>query len=470
MPAETAPRSSTRPEVAAGLAWHALSPEKALRALDSSPGGLSKTEALQRLAVHGANELPAAAGLSWPYLLARQFRSLLVIILLVACVLAMGLGEPIEAAAIFVIVMLSVALGFFQEYRAERAMEALRGVAAPQARVLRDGRQTDRPARELVPGDLVLLVAGDRVPADARLLESANLRINEAPLTGESLPVEKDSLRQEAPEAPVADRRNMVFSGTTVSYGRGRAVVTGTGPATAIGSISSLLASVEKRATPLQKNLDRLGRVLAIVALVIVALISVAGFLRGTDLLSLFLFAMALAVAVVPEALPAVVTVSLAIGVQRMARRNALVRHLPAVETLGSTSVICSDKTGTLTRNEMTVTEIHAGGRGLEVTGRGYGCVGEVRSRDTGGVPWNLVRAVLTTATLASDAHLQPGPAGVEIRGDPTEAALLVAAGKARREPSRCVGRTPAFLKCPSTPRPGGWPRCIRAMAGRWLI
>ena len=276
MPAETAPRSSTRPEVAAGLAWHALSPEKALRALDSSPGGLSKTEALQRLAVHGANELPAAAGLSWPYLLARQFRSLLVIILLVACVLAMGLGEPIEAAAIFVIVMLSVALGFFQEYRAERAMEALRGVAAPQARVLRDGRQTDRPARELVPGDLVLLVAGDRVPADARLLESANLRINEAPLTGESLPVEKDSLRQEAPEAPVADRRNMVFSGTTVSYGRGRAVVTGTGPATAIGLISSLLASVEKRATPLQKNLDRLGRVLAIVALVIVALISVS--------------------------------------------------------------------------------------------------------------------------------------------------------------------------------------------------
>jgi Ca2+-transporting ATPase len=406
-----------------------------LSELGSGPAGLSAAEARRRLAEVGANELPADSGPAWPAILARQFRSILIVILLIAAALALVLGEPVEAAAIFVIVALSVVLGFVQEFRAERALDALGRLAAPQARVLRDGRRTECPARDLVPGDVVVITAGDRVPADGRLLESVNLQLDEAALTGESMPVEKAAEAIEAAAAAVGDRRNMVFSGTVATHGRGRAVVTATGQATEFGAIGRLLAGVEKRRTPLQNNLDRLGRVLASAALAVVVLIVAAGLVRGTGFLELFLFGVALAVAVVPEALPAVVTVSLAIGVQRMARKNALIRHLPAVETLGSTSVICTDKTGTLTRNEMTVTVVFAGGQRIGVTGLGYTGEGEFRFEGPRRPPEQALRRLLTTAVLASDAQVTVEDGEPRIVGDPTEAALVVAARKAGLDP-----------------------------------
>ncbi|MDH4282884.1 MAG: HAD-IC family P-type ATPase [Myxococcales bacterium] len=282
-----------------------------------------------------------------------QFKNVLIIILLIATAISAFVGHGVEAIAIAVIVLFAVVLGFVQEYRAERAIEALRRMAAPTVTAIRDGQEIRMPARELVPGDLILLHAGDKVAADARLIESVNLQVEEAALTGESVAVEKNTEPLGREDLALGDRSNMVFAGTIATYGRGRAVVVGTGMNTQFGRIAKMLQSVESGKTPLQQNLDKVGRVLALAAVVVVAAIVAMGMLRGQPLLEMFIFGIALAVAVVPEALPAVVTVSLAIGVQRMAKRNALVRRLPAVETLGSTSVICSDKTGTLTRDEI---------------------------------------------------------------------------------------------------------------------
>jgi Ca2+-transporting ATPase len=420
-----------------------------LAELGSGPDGLGAAEADRRLAEAGANELPSASGPGWPGILARQFRSILILILLIAAALALVLGEPVEAAAILIIVLLSVVLGFVQEFRAEKALDALGRLAAPRARVVREGRQAECPARELVPGDVVVVAAGDRIPADGRLIESFNLRLDEAALTGESVSEDKDHEVLEPSDAPVGDRRNMVFSGTIATQGRGRAVVTATGQATEFGAIGRLLAGVEKRRTPLQRNLDRLGRALASAALAVVVLIVMAGLFRGTDLLELFLFGVALAVAVVPEALPAVVTVSLAIGVQRMARRNALIRHLPAVETLGSTSVICTDKTGTLTRNEMTVTEIFADGQRIGVTGLGYSDKGTLQFEKRGHAPDEALHRLLATAVLASDATVVVENEGPRVVGDPTEGALVVAASKAGLDPDALRERCPRLAELP---------------------
>ena len=268
-------------------------------------------------------------------------------------------------------------LGFVQEYRAERAIEGLRRMAAPVAIALRDGEEQDVAARDLVPGDVVRLEAGARVPADARVIEAVNLKVDEAALTGESLPVRKASAPLAGVDLAVGDRSNMVYAGTTVTYGRGSAVVVATGMRTEFGTIARLLQGVESRRTPLQENLDRVGHVLARAALAVVALIVVLGILRGQSFWEMVIFGIALAVAVVPEALPAVVTISLALGAQRMVKRNALVRRLSAVETLGSVSVIASDKTGTLTRGEMTARRIHVAGRSVDVSGAGYELRGE---------------------------------------------------------------------------------------------
>jgi Ca2+-transporting ATPase len=308
-------------------------------------------------------------------------------------------------------------------------------MAAPLATAVRDGEETQVPAREVVPGDLLLLRAGDRVPADARVIEAFSLKAEEAVLTGESAPVEKQ-VAAVADATPLAERRSMVYSGTAISYGRGRAVVVATGRSSEFGQIAGMLDAVETPRTPLQESLDRTGATLARMAVVVVALIVAAGVLRGQPLVEMFVFGVALAVAVVPEALPAVVTISLALGVRRMVRRHALVRRLPAVETLGSTSFICSDKTGTLTRDEMTVRRIHTAGHDLEVTGAGYAPEGGFRDAaggaqlDPGRLP--PVLALLRSAVLASDARLLPAAEGRwEIRGDPTEGALIVAAAKA---------------------------------------
>jgi Ca2+-transporting ATPase len=347
--------------------------------------------------------------------------------------LSFFLGHGVEAIAIAAIVLFAVLLGFLQEYRAERAIHALRQMAAPTAAVLRDGKEVSIHARDLVPGDVIVLTAGNRVPADARLIEAVNLQVEEAALTGESVAVDKQTDAIEDPNSAIGDRTNLVYSGTVAAYGRGRAVVVATGMQTEFGKIATMLSRVETGRTPLQENLAKVGRLLAKAALLVVVMIVALGLWRGQPFVEMLIFGIALAVAVVPEALPAVVTISLAIGVQRMVRRNALVRRLPAVETLGSTSVICSDKTGTLTKDEMTLRKLIVADQVLDVSGTGYEPVGQFwRDGRPVEVSPEVVR-LLTAATLVSDACLnRDEPNGNwRVHGDPTEGAIVVAAAKA---------------------------------------
>ena len=408
--------------------WHTLSVERAFERLSSTPAGLTCDEAGGRLIEYGPNELQAARIVSPWEILFQQFKNVLIIILLSATGLSVFLGHGVEAIAIIVIVLFAVILGFVQEYRAERAVESLRRMAAPTATVIRESREIEVAARELVPGDVILLAPGDKIPADARLIEAINLQIEEAALTGESVAVEKQTARLYETESAVGDRKNMAYAGTSITYGRGRAVVVATGMNTEFGHIARMIERVETGKTPLQENLDKVGRFLARAAIVVVAVIVALGLSRGQPFIEMFIFGVALAVAVVPEALPAVVTISLALGVKRMIKRNVLVRRLPAVETLGSTSVICTDKTGTLTRDEMTVCKIFVAGQLLEVTDAGYEF-----SRSSPPVgPSEPLMLLLRAAALASDAHVEfDGSDRWQVRGDPTEGALIIAAAKA---------------------------------------
>ncbi len=415
-------------------AWHALEPgEVAERLGTSTARGLDGAEAARRLAEHGPNELQAAHRVAPWRLLLEQFKNVLVLILLVAVALSAVLGHATEAIVVTVIVLFAVVLGFVQEYRAERAIDALRELAAPTATVIRDGDEAELAATELVPGDLILVQAGDKVPADARVVESVNLQVEEAALTGESVPVAKATDALPDDDVAVADRTNSVFAGTAVTYGRGRALVVATGMQTEFGRIAHLLQGIETAKTPLQLNLDRVAGVLARAGLGVVLVVVALGLLRDEPFVEMLLFGTALAVAVVPEALPAVVTISLTLAATRMAKRNALIRRLPATETLGSVTVIGSDKTGTLTKDEMTVRKVLAGGELLDVSGAGYAPEGSF-SRDGAELePPPALLEVLRGAALASDAQLLAGGAdgAWEIRGDPTEAALVVAAAKA---------------------------------------
>ena len=422
---------STETQAGKGSSWHARDVSDVLAELATAPTGLSRDEATRRLSVHGPNELQALAGVSAWTTLAAQFRNVLVVILLAATILSALLGHGLEAVVIAIIVLLAVLLGFVQEYRAERALESLREMAAPTAHVIRDGSEADIPARELVPGDLIVLHAGDRIPADARVTASALLAVDEAPLTGESTAVDKTQERLAAEPLAVGDRRNMVHAGTMVTHGRGQAVVVATGMATEFGHISGLVQTVKPGRTPLQQNLDRLGAILGKAALAVIAVIVLLGVWRGMPPLEMFIFGIALAVAVVPEALPAVVTISLAIGARRMVKRRALVRRLPVVETLGCTSTICSDKTGTLTRNEMTVRRIATADGVTEVGGLGYDRAGELQRDGATVDPSGDVRELLVAAVLASDARVVEDDGRRRIQGDPTEGALVVAAEKA---------------------------------------
>ena len=416
--------------------WHTKSTEEAFVQLNSGEAGLGAGEAAARLQKYGPNEIQAAQRISPWEILLEQFKNVLILILLGATALSFFLGHGVESIVIAVIVLFAVGLGFVQEYRAERAIEALRQMAAPTATVLRDGQDVKIPAREVVPGDVVILHTGDRIPADGRLIDSINLQIEEAALTGESVPVEKHTAALPTQELPVGDRKNMVYAGTAATYGRGRALIVATGMQTEFGKIAQLLQTVESSKTPLQQNLDKVGTVLARAAFVVVAIIVALGLLRGQPFIEMLIFGIALAVAVVPEALPAVVTISLAIGVQKMVKRHALIRRLPAVETLGSTSVICSDKTGTLTKDEMTVRKLFAAGQVVDVSGSGYEPVGQF-SIDGKAVEVSAeLQQMLTAATLASDATIVKDEASNEkndwdIKGDPTEGALVVAAAKA---------------------------------------
>jgi len=441
------------------IGWHSLTAPEALERLGADPvRGLSEEEAARRLAEHGPNELKAARRTSpWTILLA-PLKNALILVLLAAVGLSAVLGDVLEAAVIAAIVILAVLLGFVQEFRAERAIEALREMAAPTATVVRDGEERKVPARALVPGDVVLVQAGDRIPADARLVEAVNLQVEESALTGESAPVEKTSGPLPA-DLELGDRTNMIWAGTAASYGRGRAVVASTGMETEFGRIARMLEGVEEGRTPLQRNLDRVGRILALAGLGVVLLVVALGLLRGQPFLEILISGIALAVAVVPEALPAVVTISLALGVQRMVKRHVLVRHLPAVETLGSVSVICSDKTGTLTKDEMTVRALHAAGRTWEATGAGYAPEGPFLLEGREAAPPEALLELLRAAVLASDAHLVQGGEGEEgedgagwrIQGDPTEGALIVAAAKAGLYKRQLDERHPRVAEIPFT-------------------
>ena len=426
-------------EVAAGESiWHAREAEDVLRELETSAvSGLTAEEAARRLERYGHNELVEAARPGFLRLLLNQFNNFIVIVLIVAAVVSALLGDFIEAAAILAIVILNAALGVIQDQRAEAALAALRKLSAPEAQVVRDGHRQAAPARDLVPGDVVLLEAGNYVLADLRLVETANLRVEEAALTGESVPVEKDSrivLRQ---DVMLGDRRNTAFMGTLVSYGRGRGVVVSTGMHTQLGLIAKMLQSVHQEETPLQRRLDQLGKFLGWAALAVCGLVFLIGWLRGYDPLEMFIIAVSLAVAAVPEGLAAIVTITLALGMREMIHRHALIRRLASVETLGSTTVICSDKTGTLTQNQMTVTRLWADGTALDVTGQGYDPAGDFRRDGQVIDPRNFPAVVtaLWVAALANDAELEraegQAPSGFRAVGDPTEAALVVAAAKA---------------------------------------
>ena len=421
------------PTPSAAPLWHLMNADAALAELKTGPAGLTAREAARRLDEYGPNALEAAHRASPWRLLLDQFKNVLIVILLAATGLSAFLGEGVETIVIGVIVVFAVGFGFIQEFRAERAIDALRKMAAPTATALRDGEELEVPAQHMVPGDIVLLQAGDRVPADVRLIESINLQIEEAALTGESVAVEKHAGPIAGAEAALGDRKNMAYAGTSVTYGRGRAVVVATGMRTEFGKIARMLQSVETERTPLQKNLDKVGHLLARVALAIVALIVALGLLRGQPFMEMLIFGVALAVAVVPEALPAVVTISLAIGVQRMVKRHALMRRLPAVETLGCTSVICSDKTGTLTKDEMTVRRLYVADCLWEVSGAGYEPHGQFLVDGRAVEPDEALRQFLRAATLASDAHSVRGEddGRWHIKGDATEGALVVAAAKA---------------------------------------
>jgi Ca2+-transporting ATPase len=415
--------------------WHTFGVEEITQRLDVRPeAGLSEAEVETRLGQSGTNEL-IEQGLKHPLvILWEQLTATMVIVLIVAAVIAFFLGETKSVIAIMAIVILNALLGFTQEYRAEQAMVALRRMAAPTVRARRGGLVVDVEARRLVPGDVILLEAGSVVPADARLIEAANLRVQEASLTGESLPVDKNTLALGDEGAPLGDRHNMLYMGTAVTYGRGAAVVTETGMRTELGKIASLIQNVAQEKTPLQKRMTQLGNVLAVAAFVIVALAFGIGVLRGEQPAEMLLNAVAIAVAVVPEGLPAVVTIALALGAQRMLKRRALIRKLPAVETLGSVTVICSDKTGTLTENRMTVKILDVAGHSADVIEVVRGVHAMLEPEDKPLTPAAPeLRLLLAGGALCNDALLQgvdEKPGEFSAIGDPTEGALLVAAAR----------------------------------------
>jgi Ca2+-transporting ATPase len=419
--------------------WHNLSVSEVIESLNSGIQGLTRDEADRRLAQFGPNELAEKRKTPPWVLFLEQFKNFLIIILLVAAVVSgvlalTGEGDIWDPILIAIIVLFAAGLGFVQEYRSEKALEALKQMTASTATVIRDGEEEDIPARDLVPGDIILLQTGDRIPADSRLTEAVNLKIDEAPLTGESISVGKTN-EIISGDVPVADRKNMAYMGTTVVYGRGKALVAGTGMATEFGKIAGMLQEVKPPPTPMQVSLNRIGKVLGIACLAICAVVAGVGIIVGmfSHILEAFIWGVSLAVAAVPEALPAVTTICLALGVQRMVKRHALLRRLPAVETLGCTTFICSDKTGTLTQNEMTVRKIYVNGKIIVVGGVGYEPEGSFYLNGTAITPQDeshLLR-LLRAGASCNDSHLINANGLWQIRGDPTEGALVVVAAKA---------------------------------------
>ena len=427
-------------------AWHQQTAAEVAKTYRTSlEGGLSSSEAQKNLALHGPNRLVAEAPAPiWQMLLA-QFKDFMVLTLIAATLISFALGEIADAVTILAIVLLNGVLGFIQEYRAERSLQALKKMTAPEALVIRNGETLKISAEELVPGDLVKIEAGTRIPADLRLVQAINLEIEEAALTGESVPVRKQVEPIPQAELALGDRRNMAYLGTTATRGRGLGVVVSTGMKTELGKIAGMIQEVEEEPTPLQRRLEQLGKALVLGCLAVCALVAVTGVLKGEPFYQMFLTGISLAVAAIPEGLPAIVTVSLALGVQRMIRRQAIVRKLPAVETLGCATVICSDKTGTLTKNEMTVRRLYLNGHTVEVSGEGYSPSGVFKQmgREISPEKDPDLKQLLKVCVLCSNAslHREKGSLlkwfqtdrrgnGWTISGDPTEGALVTLAAK----------------------------------------
>ncbi|RMD68504.1 MAG: hypothetical protein D6819_09200, partial [Gammaproteobacteria bacterium] len=433
-------RHRPRPKARAGGApvkertpWHALEIEEVIRRLETDPDrGLSAEEAARRLRRYGPNTLRRVKKVAWYQVLARQFVDVLIIILLIAAAISVFIGEMGDALTILAIVVLNGILGFTQEWKAEKAIEALRRMLAPKCRVIREGKTLTLDARALVPGDIVLLAIGDRVPADLRLIEAVNLRIDESPLTGESVPVGKGTAPNLA-DAPLAERSAMAWMGTAVVNGRGKGVVVATGMDTEFGRIAHLTQTVGEETTHLQRKLAVLGKQLGAFSIAISAIVAAVGWWFGKPLFEMFMTGVSLAVAVVPEGLPAVVTITLALGIRAMVRRRALLRRLQAAEALGSATVICTDKTGTLTQNQMTVQRIWLPAGEVEVTGVGYDPAGhfEVEGKKIDYHRRPDLLALLETGLRCNRAQVVKDDKGWHAMGSPTEAALVVAAYKA---------------------------------------
>ena len=416
--------------------WHALDVQAVLSELDSdSKGGLSTEEAARRLGQYGPNTLVSVGQVPWYRVLLRQFIDVLIIILLVAAVISFIIGETTDAVTILAIVILNGALGFVQEWRAEKALESLKRMLSPRCKAVRDGNALEIDAKELVPGDVVLLEVGDRIPADLRLVESLNLRMDESAITGESTPASKDIEPVES-DVAMAERSSMVWMGTAVTNGRARGAVVATGMTTEFGRIAHLTQTVSDESTPLQRKLAKLGKQLGILGVAVSVLIALTGWILGRPLLEMFLTGVSLAVAVVPEGLPAVVTITLALGVRAMVRRKSLLRRLHAAETLGAASVICTDKTGTLTENQMTIQRIWLPKTDIQVTGVGYSPEGEFQMDGkvfVANEKPDLI-ALLETGLKCSHARIAQENGNWYAVGDPTEAAIVVAANKAGLE------------------------------------
>jgi len=404
---------------------HDQSVKEVFYGLHSNAGGLDSKEAKKRLESYGKNIIKEKKRISPVKIFINQFKSFIIGILIAAVVISLVIGERIDAIVIGIILVLNAAFGFVQEYRAEKAIEALKKMASLKAKVIRNNEKIEIDASEIVPGDILILETGDKIAADARLIEAINLETQEAALTGESTPVKKE-LKVLAEKTPVADRINSVFSGTVITNGRGKAVAIATGMKTEFGKIATLIQEEKEKQTPLQLKLKQLGIWIGALTLIICFIVFLTGVLKGEPILEFLIVAVSLAVAAVPEGLPAVVTISLALGVQRMVKKNALIRKLPSVETLGSTTVICSDKTGTLTHNEMTVTKIFTNNKIIDVEGSGYDTRGNFLEENKK-INVEKIELLLKAGVLSNDSDLKDG----KIIGDPTEGALIVSAAKA---------------------------------------
>ncbi|QQE80730.1 calcium-translocating P-type ATPase, SERCA-type [Alicyclobacillus sp. SO9] len=417
--------------------WHSLTPKDCLTLLETTPAGLDPGEVEERRRQYGANQLVEGKKVSLLTVFFNQFRDFMIIVLIVATLISGLLGEYTDAITIIAIIILNGILGFVQEVKAEKSLSALKELTAPLARVRRKGEMVSVPAKELVPGDIVLLEGGDRVPADGRLIDAWGMDVEESSLTGESVPVNKQAHSMVEELSNLGDRTNMVYMGTMVTRGKGEMIVTGTGMTTEMGKIADLMEQSEESLTPLQQRLDQLGKILVWLALAITVLVVIAGVLHGQNIYQMFLAGVSLAVAAIPEGLPAIVTIALALGVQRMIKRNAIVRKLPSVETLGCATVICSDKTGTLTQNRMTVQRVWSDGEWVKVTGSGYNPAGEFLSHDNPVTPLKRpgLRRLIEVSAVCNNAVMHVSQRSEEenweVDGDPTEGALLVLAKKA---------------------------------------